>query len=182
MARRRKKSLPELGEHQIFGDEAAAQVHAELAELRSLVDDLNARVNAQFTSIAAHAEISQHEVQLARDEARADMERSRDTLIGLLDQLRHDVLPAASGGEAPGPAPDLPAPLPPSTVTTIDGQAISERFDAVESAVGELADTLDRSLARQRHLADTMSAFIDTMLAQQAADPIVDTLADLSIA
>lgn len=177
MGRRRTKTLPELGEHQIFGDEAAAQVHTELAELRSLVDDLNARVNAQFTSIAAHAEISQHEVQLARDEARADMERSRDTLIGLLDQLRHDVLTVPSDDEVPEPAPDLPAPPPFSAVATIDEDTINERFDAVESAVGELADTLDRSLAGQRHLADTMSAFIDTMLAQQA-----DPLADLSIA
>ncbi len=157
MRRRHEKTLPDLGEHSIFGNEQAAELRADLDEARAQIRELAERVNAQFTSIAAHAEISREHLAQVRDEARADMERSRETIIGLIDQLREEM---AEGfhvrGSAPGPS----------------GAAINERFDALAATVDRLAAAVDQCMSQQRHMADTMAAFIDTMLAADRDEPI----------
>ena len=88
---RRTKTARTLGEHGIFGDEEAAQLRAELDDVRAAIADLNGRVHAQFTTISAHAEIAREQADLARNEARSDLERSREALIGLIEQVRDEV-------------------------------------------------------------------------------------------
>ena len=85
---RRSKKAHTLGEHAIFGDEEAAKLRADLDELRASLADLTDRVHSQFTTIAAHAEIARTQAEHARAEARADLERTRDTVIGLIEQVR----------------------------------------------------------------------------------------------
>jgi hypothetical protein len=151
----RPKTTPDLGGHRIFGDEEAAQVRSDIDELRLQMAELAAQVGAQFTSIAAHAEIAREQITLARDEARADMERTRETLFGLLETVRTETHHAS--GTAPGAS----------------ATAAHERLTAVEQAVDELRSTLEAVSSGQRRMGDTMAAFIDTMLAASRHEPVV---------
>lgn len=155
----RRKTSRTLGEHGIFGDEEAAQLRADLDELRSAVTDLTDRVHAQFTTIAAHAEIAREQAELARGEARSDLERTRDTMIGLIETVRAEAADA-TGHHVPGSAPG------PSV------EARSERVDDLEHRLAELSETVERCFTRQNELADTMAAFLDTVLAEQRGEPV----------
>lgn len=151
----RQKTANNLGEHRIFGDEEAAQLHAEVASLRELVADLADRVHAQFTTISAHAEIARQQVEFTRTEARADLERTREMVLGLIDQTRRD-LASGSGvhitGTPPGPSVAVYA----------------ERLDAIDARLDAVAGAVDRCFDRQRELADTMAALLDTVLADRS--------------
>lgn len=158
----RRKSGRTLGEHGIFGDEEAARLRAELDELRTGLSDLADRVHAQFTTIAAHAEIAREQTEFARDEARADLDRTRDSMIELIESVRSEATGLHVPGSRPGPSP----------------VAQPERFQAIEQRLTSLAADLDRCFRRQAELADTMAAFLDTVLAEQRHAPV----ANLSIA
>lgn len=145
-----------VSDHAFFGDEDAAQLRAELDELRTELRSLTERVQAQFTTIAAHAEISRQQIEFARDEARADLDRSRDTLIGLIEQLRGERAGYHVAGTAPGPS----------------KAATNERFERSEQRIADLAETVERCFSRQNQLADTMAAFLDTVLAEQRGEPV----------
>lgn len=152
----RDRTARTLGEHAIFGDEEAAQLRAELDDLRASVTDLAARVHSQFTTIAAHAEIAREQAEFARAEARADLDRTRDMLIGLIEQARADRPGHHVPGTAPGPS--------------IAAQA--ERFEELDRRLAQLAAAVDTCFERQRELADTMAAMIDTVFAGQRGEPV----------
>jgi hypothetical protein len=148
----RKNSSRELGEHSIFGDEQAAQLRLELDELRSAVSDLSARLHAQFTTIAAHAEIAREQAEFARAEARADLDRTRGTLIELIEQVREQIVEPGHHvrGAAPGPS----------------FAAQSERLAEMETRLDGVSTTVDTCFDRQRELADMVAAVLDTVLAE----------------
>ena len=164
----RGKGARTLGEHQIFGDEEAAQMAASIEELKAQVADLNARVHSQFTTIAAHAEIARQQAEFVREEARADLDRTRDTIIGLVEQVRADAVAVVTPGDAADatwPAPDGPAPLPAPAVADPRVEAIERQLESIGAAV-------ERCFERQRELANTMEAMLDTVLAVQMQQPM----------
>ena len=150
----RQKTAKTLGEHRIFGDEEAAQLHAEVASLRELVADLADRVHAQFTTISAHAgDRARQQVEFTRTEARADLERTREVVLGLIDRTRRDFAAAAVPVHIPG--------TPPGPSVTV----YAARLDAIDARLDAVAGAVDRCFDRQRELADTMAALLDTVLA-----------------
>ena len=155
-----RRNIPRtLGEHSIFGDEQAAALRSDLDELRAVVVDLSDRLHAQFTTIAAHAEIAREQADFARQEARADLDRNRDTLIGLIEQLRAETAqhrPEHVGDTADGPS----------------SVARGEQIETVEAQLEEVIQRVDVCFARQRELADMVAAFLDTMLAEQQSEPV----------
>lgn len=155
----RQKTRRTLGEHDIFGDEEAAAIRRELDELRAEVRDLGVQLHAQFTTIAAHAEIAREQSELARAEARADLERTRETLIELIETVRVEAA-NAGGYHVPGSRPGAAV------------EATVERIAAVEAALASAGETVERCFLRQNELADTMAAFIDTMLAERRGEPV----------
>ena len=60
-------------------------------ELRDRMVKVEQQVLAQYTATAAYATLAQQAVDKARSEARADLDRSQSTIIGLLDRLRSEV-------------------------------------------------------------------------------------------
>lgn len=118
-----------------------------IEQLKNDVTQLKDRVDSQFTTIAAHAEIARQQAEFARSEARSDLDRSRDSLIGLIEQVRQEQ------------APDR----------TTDSSAAGSpaRVEALEARIVELAGTVERCFARQNELADTMSAFLDSVLSER---------------
>ncbi len=152
----RRETQHTLGEQGILGDEAVAELLTTLEQLRAEVTDLKARVDSQFTTIAAHAEIARQQAEFARQEARADLDRSRETLIGLIEQVRTPEPDLHVPGTPPGP----------SSNTT------RERVGEIERRIDELTTTVERCFGRQNELADTMAAFLDTVLAEQRGEPV----------
>ena len=148
-----------LGEHEIFGDEQAAALRSDLDELRVAVADLSGRLHAQFTTIAAHAEIAREQADFARQEARADLDRTRDTLIGLIEQLRAE----SSGSDTHHITGTVPG-------ASIEAQR--QRIEATEAQLALVSETVDACYARQRELADMVAAFLDTVLAEQRGEPV----------
>ena len=67
--------------------------------------NLTERVHAQFTTISAHAEIAREQVEFARDEAHADLERTREMLIELIERAREDFERRARASHVPGTPP-----------------------------------------------------------------------------
>jgi ElaB/YqjD/DUF883 family membrane-anchored ribosome-binding protein len=151
----RRETQHTLGERGILGDEAVAELLTTVEQLRTEVSELKDRVDSQFTTIAAHAEIARQQAEFARGEARADLGRSRDTLIGLIEQVRAEGT-AHAAGSAPGPSTN----------------AMNERIAEIERQIGRLTLTMERCFARQNELADTMTAFLDTVLAEQRGEPV----------
>jgi hypothetical protein len=150
----RSKTARNQGEHQVFGDEELAALRAEVVGLRELVADLADRVHAQFTTISAHAEIARQQVEFTRDEARADLERTREMVFGLIDQTRREFSRDVHvAGTRPGPS----------------VAAYAERLDGIDGRLDALAIAVDRCFDRQRELADTMAALLDTVLAERIA-------------
>ncbi|MGB8860881.1 MAG: hypothetical protein WCC60_16595 [Ilumatobacteraceae bacterium] len=69
-------------------DESATSVAIELRDRMVKVEQ---QVLAQYTATAAYATLAQQGVEHARQESRADLDRSQSTIIGLLDRLRADI-------------------------------------------------------------------------------------------
>ena len=156
------KTTPTLGEREIFGDEAVAAMRAELDQLAANVSDLAGQLHAQFTTIAAHAEIAREQSEFVREEARADLERTRATLIELIEQMR-----GATSSHLPPPAPSTLA------------ERQNTRIDTVEQTVGDLATAVDDIRGRQNELAEMMAAVLDSIVAADRRDAPVS---DLSLA
>jgi hypothetical protein len=156
---RRNRNASTLGEQAILGDEQAAALRTEVAELSETVAEIGRRVHAQFTTIAAHAEIARQQIEHVRDEAHSDIDRTRELLITLIEQIRCEANHPSryhAAGTAPGPS-----------VT-----AYGERLMAVESRVNDTLSALDNCFNRQRVLADTMEALIDTVMAERRGEPV----------
>lgn len=153
----RRETQHTLGERGILGDEAIAELLLTIEQLQAEVAELRSRVDSQFTTIAAHAEIARQQAEFARNEARSDLDRSRETLIGLIEQVRTD---GDASVHIPGNAPGASI------------GAANERLDTVERSLTQVADSVERCLARQNELADTMAAFLDTVLAEQRGEPV----------
>ena len=152
----RRETQHTLGERGILGDEAIAELLSTIEQLRGQVGELRDRVDSQFTTIAAHAEIARQQAEFARGEARADLDRSRETLIGLIEHVRSERVDEHPAGTAPGPS-------------TKD---MNDRLTGVEQRVDDLIRTVERCFTRQNELADTMTAFLDTVLAEQRGEPV----------
>ena len=156
--RTHRRTTDELGEHSIFGDEQAAQLRSELDDLRDAVAELTAGLHAQFTTIAAHAEIARQQAEFAREESRAELDLTRQTVFGLLEQLRQQVV--EPGHHVPGspPGPSI--------------EAHKTQIEALERQLGRLATSVDTCTKRQNELADMVVAFLDTALAEQRGEPL----------
>ncbi len=105
----RSKTDDTQAQHGIFGDEEAAELRATLSALTEQVDELQAQMRSQFTATATHASIAQEQADFVKREARSELEQTRSTLIGLIEQVRAEVrsdtdsvdpLPAPSGAPA----------------------------------------------------------------------------------
>jgi hypothetical protein len=134
-----------------FGDEAAAANAVELHELQHRVEQVEAQISSQFTSLATYAQIAQEQIELARSEAKASTERSEQRITSLVERERADRISSFTGAAPAGSAPD-----------------VSARLDALEHSVAQIRKGLDDCLARQKALADA----ITTMFERLAPTPV----------
>ncbi len=64
---------------------------AVAVEFRNRLVKLEQQVMSQYTSMAAYATIAKQDGEAVKREARADLDRSQATVIGLLEKLRNEV-------------------------------------------------------------------------------------------
>jgi hypothetical protein len=64
---------------------------AAAAEIRNRLVKLEQQVLAEYTAMAAYATIAKQDSEAVRTEARADLDRSQATVIGLMEKLRNEV-------------------------------------------------------------------------------------------
>jgi hypothetical protein len=130
-------------------DESATSVAVELRDRMVKVEQ---QVLAQYTATAAYATLAQQSVDQARLEARADLDRSQSTIIGLLDRLRAEISNRLDGVDA---RPQMAGGGPPSDATTRLA-AMEDRMNgvlhALEGCVHEnmiLRQQIDELVQRQ---------------------------------
>jgi multidrug resistance efflux pump len=155
----RRQSAARPTDHAIFGDEAAAELRAEVESLRTLVADLTRQVHAQFTTISAHAEIARQQAEFAREEARADLERTRSLVIELVERTRHELMAQAQASLAGASA-------------GVAHGATSDRIAELQARVDGLISGIDRCFDRQRVLANTVEALFDAVMVEQRNEPV----------
>ncbi len=154
---------------QFFGDEDAAAEAHRVDELGQRLAHVEGQLHSQFTSMAAYAQIAQEQVEMARAEAKAATERTEHRLIDLIERERKDRIESATG--APGGGNGWASP------------EVNARLDALEHSVAEIRHGLNECLARQKALADAITALFEPQGAVNDLPPAPDgPIADLSIA
>lgn len=129
-----------------LGDEEELDQQAMLAELRDRVVSVEQQLHSQFTSMAAYAQIAQEQVELVRAEAKAHTERTEERLIELIERERADRIEALTG-RAP--------------VRGGSDPAMQLRLEVLDRNVAEIRAGLDDCLARQKALADAITALFE---------------------
>lgn len=132
---------------EFFGDGTAADNAVELHRLRDRVDQVEAQINSQFTSLATYAQIAQEQVELARSEAKAATERSEQRVTSLIERERVDRVTSFTG-RVPTGSPD-----------------ITTRLDSLEQSVAQIRQGLDECRQQQKDLAVAITAMFDRLTA-----------------
>ena len=142
---------------QFFGDEAAAAETVRLDEIIHRVGQVEQQVNSQFTSLAAYAQIAQEQIETARSEAKHATERAERRVTELIERERADRITAIDG---------------PGSLANGSGWTapdVAARLDTLERSVSAIQHGLNECLARQKALADAITA-----LFQPRHEPVED--------
>jgi hypothetical protein len=132
---------------EFFGDESAAENTVEIHDLRDRVQQVESQITSQFTSLATYAQIAQEQVELARSEAKAATERSEQRLTSLIERERADRISSYTG-EAPAGHGAVAA-------------EFSDRLDALEQSVAEIATGLAKCIEQQQALAHAITSMFE---------------------
>ncbi|HRE01642.1 MAG TPA: hypothetical protein PLV68_10100 [Ilumatobacteraceae bacterium] len=141
------------------GDTAVATAERdELIAVDSAYTDvrlevLEQQVRTQFVAIATNHEAAVQSVETARAEARADLDREKATLIGLLERVRDECHGTA-------PAHTVAAPV---AATGPDPEALA-RIDALEDRFTELSRQMAVLLRSQQELANSITFMFERQL------------------
>ena len=108
-----------------FGDEAATAKAVEVDQLQHRVEQVEAQISSQFTSLATYAQIAQEQVELARSEAKAATERSEQRVMSLIERERADRISSFTGQAPADSAPTSPPVSTPSNTPSPDSARVS---------------------------------------------------------
>lgn len=141
--------ISDLDAEGFFGDEAAAAETAQIDHIEARVRQVESQINSQFTSMAAYAQIAQEQVELARSEASMAVNRSERRVVELIERERNDRINGQSVGTGEPGADGWSSP------------AVQARLATLESSVAEIRHGLSECLARQKALADAITALFE---------------------
>jgi hypothetical protein len=135
-------------------DEAVQEVRIASNDLRDRVSKLETQMMAQYTAMAAYAQIAQNNTEAVRAEGRHDLDRSQSTLIGLIERVRRECADSIQGIDA-------------RVGTSSSSGGDDSRVAALESRFEALATALERSIETQRALAEQVAALIDEKMQRE---------------
>jgi hypothetical protein len=123
-------------------------------EFRNRLVKLEQQVLSQYTSMAAYATISKQDVEAVKVEARADLDRSQATVIGLVEKLRNEVNTRLDGLERRTATGDL----------SVDG---ASRLAKVEQALAEATAALQQCLQENQELRAQVAGLVEHRMQEQ---------------
>jgi hypothetical protein len=122
-------------------------------EFRNRLVKLEQQVMSQYTSMAAYATIAKTDSEAVKVEARADLDRSQATVIGLIEKLRNEVNTRLDGLERRSTSGDLSA----------DG---ASRLAKVESALASATEALQQCLKENQELRTQIAGLVEQRMQQ----------------
>ena len=154
--RRNDKSWMELDEllEPFLPAEHAETGTVVAVEFRNRLVKLEQQVLSQYTSMAAYATISKQDVEAVKVEARADLDRSQATVIGLVEKLRNEVNTRLDGLERRTANGDPSA----------DG---ASRLANVEHALAEATAALQQCLHENEELRTQVAGLVEHRMQEQ---------------
>lgn len=117
-------------------------------DVRERLATVEEQLRSQFTSMATYAQIAQQAVELARAEARADLDREKATIVSLVERVREE---QTDGGVVDDHAPSTSGV---SSATLMRLQALEERLDVITSQFAQC-------LRSQEDLANSIAAMFE---------------------
>lgn len=138
--------------------EQAAQAVA--ADVQGRLTTLEEQLKSQFTSMSAYHQIAVQSTELARAEARADLDREKATLISLVERARDEC-----SGEAPRVAvAEVPTPL----VAAVSEPAINvsalARMALLEDMFEQLSEQVALCMRSQEELANSITFMFEQQI------------------
>jgi hypothetical protein len=148
--RRNDKSWMQLDEllEPFLPDEHAETGTAVAVEFRNRLVKLEQQVMSQYTSMAAYATIAKQDSHAVKVEARADLDRSQATVIGLTEKLRNEVNARFDGLERHSDVDDMSA-----------GNA--SRLAKVERDLASALAALEQCIEENRELRSQMAVLVE---------------------
>ena len=153
--RRNDKSWAELDEpmEPFLPEESSENSTTQAIELRNRLVKLEQQMMAQYTAMAAYATIAKNDVESAKAESRADLDRSQATLIGLLEKLRKEVNARLDAVESRGR----------DDMSEDDGA----RLNRLEGELASTASALHRCLRENEGLRTQVTELVEHRMQQQ---------------
>ena len=153
--RRNDKSWMELDEllEPFLPAEHAETGTAVAVEFRNRLVKLEQQVMSQYTSMAMYATIAKQDSEAVKVEARADLDRSQATVIGLTEKLRNEVNTRLDGLERRSGAGDL----------SEDGVS---RLTKLERDLSAATAALHQCLQENEELRTQVAALVDHRMKQ----------------
>ncbi|CAM9880964.1 unnamed protein product [Phaeothamnion confervicola] len=132
--RRTSKTWSEMDEltKPFLPDESVESATAVAIELRSRLVKVEQQALALYTAMASYAMIAQQSVDTARGEARADLDRSQATMIGLIEKLRTEVTARLDGAARRA-----------DTIAATAAVVPEDRLAALESQMSTMSTAMD---------------------------------------
>ena len=123
-------------------------------EFRNRLVKLEQQVMSQYTSMAAYATIAKTDSEAVKTEARADLDRSQSTVIGLIEKLRNEVNTRLDGLERRTTAGDL----------SPDG---ASRLSKLEQALESTTAALQQCLQENQELRAQVATLVEHRMQEQ---------------
>ncbi|MEY2446427.1 MAG: hypothetical protein QOE00_3007 [Ilumatobacteraceae bacterium] len=154
--RRNDKSWMELDEllEPFLPAENAEAGTAVAVEFRNRLVKLEQQVMSQYTSMAAYATIGKQDAESVKVEARADLDRSQSTVIGLLEKLRKEINGRLDGLEHKSDAANMSA-------------DDSSRLAKVERDLASANSALHECLAANEELRAQIAVLVEHRMQEQ---------------
>jgi hypothetical protein len=154
--RRHDKSWMELDEllEPFLPDEHAETGTAVAVEFRNRLVKLEQQVLSQYTSMAAYAVIAKQDAEAVKVEARADLDRSQATVIGLTEKLRNEVKVRLDGLERRSDVGDM-------------SPDDSSRLAKVERDLASALAALQQCIQENHELRDQMAVLVEHRMQEE---------------
>lgn len=161
---RRKSDMWNVGDESFLPGEDQQKTQAAAAGVDARLTMLEHQLTSQFTSISTYHQIAIQSSETVRAEARADLDREKATLIGLVERARdectaenHRVAVAA-----PAAAPTA-APTPAATEPAINVSALA-RIALLEDQLAEFGRQVTLCLRSQQELANSITFMFEQQM------------------
>jgi cell division septum initiation protein DivIVA len=127
---------------------------AVAVEFRNRLVKLEQQVMSQYTAMAAYATIAKTDSEAVKVEARADLDRSQSTVIGLIEKLRNEVNTRLDGLERRSANGDM----------TADGVS---RLSKVENDLAEATAAVQQLLQENQELRTQIAGLVEHKMQEQ---------------